>query len=283
MKTALIMEGGAMRGMFTAGVMDVFLENGIRFDGASGISAGAAFGCNYKSGQAGRVIRYNKRFSKDPRFCSLRSLIKTGDIYGAEFCYYTLPEQLDLFDREAFERDPMEFYVGATNVRTGHIEYHLCRDGGRTDIEWMRASASMPVVSKPVTIDGESYLDGGMSDPVPYRIMEEKGYDRNVIVLTRPLGYVKKKSRMLPAMKLFLRRYPAVYKDMETRHEVYNRQMEEIREREQKGDSLVIRPPKPLAIGHVEKDPGELERVYQTGRNEAYERLDEVRLFLKQQ
>ena len=146
------MEGGAMRGMFTCGVIDVFMEQEIIFDGAAGISAGATFGCNYKSRQIGRALRYNKKYSRDPRYCSIRSLLKTGDLYGAEFCYRELPNVLDPFDREAFSRNPMEFYVAATDVNTGKAVFHRCVDGGDTDIEWMRASASMPVASKPVTI-----------------------------------------------------------------------------------------------------------------------------------
>ena len=280
MKTGLIMEGGAMRGMFTCGVLDVFLENGIAFDGAAGISAGAAFGCNYKSRQPGRAIRYNKRYCRDPRYCSLRSLLKTGDLYGADFCYRELLDELDVFDRETFRTDPMEFYVGATDVTTGRIVYHKCEKGDSEDVAWMRASASMPVVSRPVTAGGYTLLDGGITDPVPYRYMEGLGYDRNVIVLTQPKGYMKKKSAAMPLKRLLLRKYPRVAEAMAVRPQLYNRQMAEIDAREESGGTLVIRPPQPLAIRHTGKDPRELERVYQTGRAEAEERLEEVVRFL---
>ncbi|MBQ1501654.1 MAG: patatin family protein [Firmicutes bacterium] len=282
MKTGLIMEGGAMRGMFTCGVLDVFLENGIAFDGAAGIYAGAAFGCNYKSRQPGRAIRYNKRYCRDPRYCSLRSLLKTGDLYGADFCYRELPDELDVFDRETFRTDPMEFYVGATDVATGRIVYHKCEKGDGEDVAWMRASASMPVVSRPVTAGGYTLLDGGITDPVPYCYMESLGYDRNVIVLTQPKGYMKKKSAAMPLMRLLLRKYPRVAEAMAARPQLYNRQMAEIDAREESGGTLVIRPPQSLAIGHTEKDPRELERVYQTGRAEALARLDEIRSFLSE-
>ena len=192
MKSGLIMEGGAMRGMFTCGVIDVFMEEGIDFDGAAGISAGAVFGCNFKSRQIGRPIRYNKNYCRDPRYCSMRSLLKTGDLYGVDFCYHELPDILDPFDAAAFKEKPMDFYVGATNVGTGKILFHNCRDGGENDIQWMRASASMPVVSRPVRIGNHTYLDGGISDAVPYRYMMQQGFDRNVIVLTQPGGYRKK-------------------------------------------------------------------------------------------
>ena len=279
MKTALIMEGGAMRGMFTCGVIDVFMENGITFDGAAGISAGAVFGCNFKSRQIGRPVRYNKKYCRDPRYCSVRSLIKTGDLYGADFCYRELPELLDPFDRKAFADNPMEFYVGATDVATGKCVYNLCMDGGGKDMLWFRASASMPVVSRPVRIDDREYLDGGISDAVPFDYMEHRGYDRSVIVLTQPKGYRKKPESSL-AMKFFLRRIPKIYEAMEHRHEMYNRQMDELDQKEAKKAALIIRPPEDLRIGHTEKDPEELERVYQIGRREAEKRLEEIRLWL---
>ena len=147
-KKGLVMEGGAMRGMFTSGVLDVFMENGIEFDGAIGVSAGATFGCNFKSRQIGRAIRYNKRYAHNWRYCSVRSLLSTGDLYGADFCYRELPDVLDPFDRKAFAENSMEFYVGATDVETGECVYHLCMDGGDEDMLWFRASASMPIVSR---------------------------------------------------------------------------------------------------------------------------------------
>ena len=281
MKTALIMEGGAMRGMFTCGVTDVFLEEGISFDAAAGISAGACFGCNFKSKQAGRAIRYNKRYSRDPRFCSFKSLVKTGDLYGADFCYRELPEVLDPFDNKAFEENPMAFYIGAADVDTGEIRYHKCTDGGQKDLLWMRASASMPLVSRIVEADGYRMLDGGIVDPVPYRYMEKLGYDRNVYILTQPKGFRKEKSSALPLIRIALRKTPKIVEAMEHRHEVYNRQMAEIDEKEARGEILVIRPPESLGISRTEHDPNELERVYQTGRREACRMLPEIRSFLK--
>ena len=280
MKTALIMEGGAMRGMFTCGVMDVLMENSITFDGAAGISAGAVFGCNYKSRQIERPVRYNKKYCRDSRYCSIRSLIRTGDLYGADFCYRELPDVLDPFDRKTFADNPMEFYAGATDVATGKCVYHLCMDGGDRDMLWFRASASMPVVSRPVEIDGYEYLDGGISDAVPYAYMEQQGYDRNVIVLTQPKGY-RKKPEASPIMKLSLRRIPKIIEAMEHRHEMYNREMEELDRMEAEKTALIIRPPEDLKIGHTEKNPDELERVYQIGRRDAMRRLAEIQSWLK--
>lgn len=280
MKTGLILEGGAMRGLFTCGVIDVLMENDITFDGGAGISAGAVFGCNYKSRQPGRAVRYNKRFCTDPRYGTIRSLIKTGDMYEVGFCYHELPDVLDPFDRETFRDDPMEFYIGAADLGTGGIVYHRCTDGGEEDIEWMRASASMPLVSRPVAIDGAEYLDGGVAESVPYRYMESIGYDRNVIVLTRPKGFVRKKTEAMPLIRIKLRKYPNAVKALETRHERYNRDMRQIDEREASGAAVIIRPPEELGVSRTEKDPDELERIYQIGRRTAESRLDEIRAFL---
>ena len=281
MRTALILEGGAMRGMFTCGVLDVLMENGISFDGTAGISAGAVFGCNFKSGQAGRPVRYNMKYCRDPRYCSIRSLIRTGDLYGADFCYRELPDVLDPFDREAFARNPMEFYAGATDTETGRCVYHRCSDGGKEDMLWLRASASMPVVSRPVRIGNHTYLDGGISDAVPYRYMMQQGFDRNVIVLTQPGGYRKRRQAMT-AMKLFLRGIPKIREAMERRHEMYNRQMDELDRMEAEKTALVIRPPEELGIGHTERDPRELERVYRIGRQEAEKRLPDIRGWVRE-
>ena len=280
MKTGLILEGGAMRGMFTCGVLDVFLENGVAFDGAAGISAGAAFGCNFKSRQAGRAIRYNKRYGRDPRYCSLRSLIRTGDLYGVDFCYREIPDVLDPFDRAAFRENPMDFYVGATDVATGAAVYHRCDDGGDGDIQWLRASASMPLVSRPVALEGRLLLDGGIVDAVPFEYMEGLGYDRNVAVLTQPKGYRKQPVKGMALFRLGLRKYPAVAEAMARRHERYNEQMRQIDAREASGALLVIRPETSLGISRTERNPEQLERVYQLGREQGLRRLGEVRAYL---
>ena len=198
-KTGLVLEGGAMRGMFTAGVLDVMMENEIKLDGAMGVSAGAVFGCNYKSGQIGRSLRYNMRFCDDPRYCSVESLIRTGDLYGVQFCYDEIPNKLDPFDVKAFKENPMPFYAVCTNVETGKAIHKRLDNGDEKDMEYFRASASMPLVSRIVEVDGYKLLDGGITDSIPLAAMERRGYERNVVVLTQPLGFVKEKSSTLPS------------------------------------------------------------------------------------
>lgn len=279
-KTGLILEGGAMRGMFTAGVTDVLMENGVVFDGAVGVSAGAVFGCNIKSHQIGRALRYNKNYCRNKEYVSFWSLIKTGDLYGKEFAYYRIPKELDPFDTVTFAGSPMEFYVVCTDMKTGRAVYHKCKTGDDGDVEWMRASASMPLASKPVVI-GDRYLsDGGTADSIPVRFFESIGYNRNVAVLTQPDGFVKKKNPMLPVMKVVLRKYPRLVHALETRHLRYNETLSYIKQQEEQGKLFVIRPPKALEIGHIEKNPDELERVYQIGRATAERILPQLLEFM---
>ena len=282
-KTGLVMEGGAMRGMFTAGVLDVMMENGIDFDGAMGVSAGAVFGCNFKSKQIGRSIRYNLRFCDDPRYCSLESLMKTGDLYGVQFCYDEIPNKLDPFDVKTYRENPMPFYAVCTNIETGKAIHKRLDNGDARDMEYFRASASMPVVSRIVEVDGYKLLDGGITDSIPLLSMERRGYPRNVVILTQPLGFVKKKSGMLPLLRVTMRDYPYTIKAMEVRHIRYNRQAAYVRQQELAGSAFVIRPPHSLDISRTEHDPAELRRVYDIGRAEMESRLTEMKEFLEKE
>ena len=282
MKKGLVLEGGAMRGLFTAGVLDVFMENGIEFDGAAGISAGAVFGSNFKSRQIGRTIRYNKRFCKDKRYGSFSSWLKTGDVFDVDFCYHTIPDELDVFDRKTFSENKLDFWVGATNANTGLEEYHLCTDGGESDIEWMRASASIPFVSKLVEVEGMELTDGGTADAIPYRFMTEKqGYDKCVTILTRESGYRKKKNKLMPILRCALRKHPKLVAALADRHIRYNELYEYMEERVKAGENYIIRPPFALDVSKMEKNAEKLEKVYQIGREEAMKHLAAVREFLR--
>lgn len=282
MKKGLIMEGGAMRGMFTAGVIDVMMEHQITFDGAIGVSAGAVFGCNYKSAQPGRVIRYNAAYCNNPQYAGLRTFLKTGDIFGEQFCYHDIPEHLDPFDYEAYRNNPMEFYVVVTDAKTGKAIYKKISQCDKKEMDWMRASASMPIVSKPVKVDGYELLDGGVADSIPVQKMESLGYDRNVVILTQPREYQKGKNQLMPLAKVSLRRYPAMIDAMEHRHEHYNEELEYIRTREESGDLFVIRPPKKIEVGKVERDRQRLLTAYRMGRETMKEQLRKLEKFLEQ-
>ncbi len=276
----LICEGGAMRGLFTAGVLDVFLENDISFDGMVGVSAGATFGCNFKSKQIGRTIRYNLQFAGDKRYGSFESFLRTGELYDVDFCYHTIPTELYPFDWDTFLKNPMKFYLVATDVKTGKPVYHECRTSNPDEFEWMRASASMPLVSKPVSVGGYQLLDGGISNSIPLEFFEHIGYNRNVVILTQDITYRKKAIEGAFLTKLFLKKQPAIYTAMEQRHIMYNAQLDYIRKKEECGEIFVIRPPMPLGIKRTEHDRDELERVYKLGRSTALELLPDLKSFL---
>lgn len=281
MKKGLVMEGGAMRGMFTCGVIDVFMENNIKFDGAIGVSAGAAFGCNIKSEQIGRPVRYNKTYCNDKRYASYSHWLKTGDIFNNEFLYGEMIYELDPWDQETFEQNPMEFYCVATNIETGQPTYHQLTDGKEKDVLWIRASASIPVFCNPVEIDGHKYLDGGSTDSIPLQFLESKGYDKIVVIETQPYDYEKKPQKHVPFISLSLRKYPYMIEALKKRHGIYNAQKNYVKKQEKLGNVFVLRPEKPLNIQSITKDPNELERVYQLGREQALKHLDEIKTYLK--
>ena len=276
----LLMEGGALRGLFTAGVIDVFLEQGITFPAAVGVSAGACFGCNIKSHQPGRVLRYNLAQCKNPDYCSVRSLIRTGDLFGAELCYHTIPKELDPFDEAAFDRDPMAFYVVCTDVETGEPVYHRCDRIADHTYDWIRASASMPFVARPVEIEGRSYLDGGIADAIPIRFLLDLGYLHNVAVLTRPRDYIKEASRMPLSLSPLMRSHPRLRAVMEQRHIAYARSRSLVFAREAAGMTVVICPERPLPIDRVTHDPEKLHETYTLGRRAAKAALPAVRAML---
>ena len=281
MKKGLVLEGGAMRGLFTAGIIDVMMEAGVEPDGLIGVSAGAAFGCNYKSKQPGRAIRYNTRFAKDKRYSGLKSFLTTGDYFNAQFGYHIVPYQYDLFDVEAFEQNPMEFIVVCTDVLTGQAVYHKMERVDFDELEWLRASASMPLASKVVEVAGRKLLDGGVADSIPLEYFESIGYDRNVVILTQPDGYTKQRTKLMPLMRIGLRHYPEMVKAMDRRYLMYNRELEFVRQAEREGRCLVIRPDGKLPIGHISHDPEEMNRVYQIGREMGLRHIDRIKAFYK--
>ena len=280
MKRGLVLEGGALRGLFSAGVIDVMMENGIDYDGVIGVSAGSNFGCNYKSRQPGRVIRYNVRFANDPRYMGLRSLITTGNLVGAEFAYHYMPLQLDVFDIATFESDPMEFYLVCTDCLTGEPVYYRMDKVDYDSLEWLRASASMPLVTRPVKVGGRVLLDGGISDSTPRKHFQDMGFARNVVVPPRPRSYRKEPTKLWPS-RLLMRRYPAITQAMARRHEMYNSQLDYVEREEQAGRIFVIAPEQDLPIGRVEMNVEKMNAVYNIGRETATALLPRLKEFLQ--
>ena len=279
MKKGLVLEGGAMRGLWTAGITDVMMEHDVWPDGLIGVSAGAAFGCNYKSRQIGRAIRYNMRFAKDSRYSGIRSLLTTGDYFNAEFDYHVVPKQYEVFDDDAFNSNPMEFICVCTDVETGKAVYQPLTEANYDTYEWIRASASMPLLSKVVSVGGWKLLDGGVADSIPLRYCEETGYERNVVILTQPLGYQKSHNPLMPLMRIALRHYPEMIKAMDRRHLMYNDELKYVAQAEREGRCLVIRPDEKIPIGHISHDPERMNHVYQLGRNIGKRYINQIRDF----
>lgn len=280
MRTGLVLEGGAMRGLFTAGVLDVLMENEISFDGVVGVSAGAAFGCNYKSRQPGRAIRYNVDYANDRRYYSLWSWLTTGDLFNAKFAYHTLPDELDPFDNKIFEQNPMEFHLVVTDVQTGKPVYRKMEKGGEELYEWLRASASMPIMSKVVCLDGYQLLDGGIGDSIPLKYFQQQGYERNLVILTQPVGFKKKPMKMMRIIRFLLRRYPKLIEAWAHRHEMYNEELRYVEQEEAKGKTLVICPETVLPIGRISHDREKMRATYQLGREAALKNLNSISSFL---
>lgn len=280
MKIGLILEGGAMRGLYTAGVLDVFLDNkDIKIDTIIGVSAGALFGVNYKSRQKGRTLRYNLKYANDERYMGFKSLVKTGDIVNKEFCYDELPNKLDIFDNETYKKSPEEFYAVVTNLDTGKPEY-IKIDDAQKDIEYLRASGSMPYVSKIVQIDGKKYLDGGTSDSIPVDEMMKMGVDKVIVVLTRPLEYRKKKSSK-KISKWYYKRYPNYIDTLNNRYKMYNSEVEKVISLEKDKKIFVIRPSRLVDIKRIERDTLKLKEMYDLGVEDAKNSLKDLKNYLE--
>ena len=281
MKLGMVLEGGGMRGMYTAGVLDFLMEKDFYPDGIIGVSAGACHGCSYASKQRGRSYRINTKYCRDWHYMSFRSLLLTGDYFGADFAYHRIPDELELFDYETYEacRQQIPLYVAVTNVETGKAEYPRLWDMHR-DVEWVRASASMPAMARIVEMDGKKYLDGGVADSIPLRFMRKHGFDKNIVVLTQVAGYRKEANSMMPIIDLrYGRKYPELVKAMASRHLRYNKTLDKIEELEQAGEIFVLRPSVKIPISRIEKDLDTINSIYQLGYQDAERNYEAMCLY----
>ena len=249
MKTGLVLEGGAMRGIYTAGVLDVFMEQGLHFDGVIGVSAGALHGCSFVSGQKGRSIRYFKKYRNDKHFMSMWNLVHTGEVVGKQLCYHDIPERLDPYDYEAFLKSDTEFYATCSNVETGKAEYIKITDM-LNQIDVLRASASMPYVSK-------------------------------LVILTQHKGYVKKPQNAKMA-ELRYHKYPEFAEALKERHSVYNQSLKEIHRLEEAGEVFVIQPSEKLEISRMETDLDVIQSVYERGMMDARVRMKALKEWMEE-
>lgn len=281
-QAGLVLEGGGMKGVYTAGVLDFFLDKGIDFSKIYGVSAGACHMCSYMSKQRRRALDVNVDYLDSKKYCSVESLLTTGDIFNADTCYYMIPEYLYPFDHEAYSKYEGTAYSVVTNIETGHAEYLKLGDL-KQDIIKVQASASLPLVSRNVKIGSKQYLDGGISDAIPLLKSVRDGNPKHVVVLTKEDGYVRKptSSAQLQLIKLRYLKYPKVYEQMLHRHVIYNETMEYVERMQESGKAFVIRPKKVSDVGRIEKDKEKLLRLYEEGYRDAEENYEALLKYLE--
>lgn len=282
-KVGMVLEGGAMRGMYTAGVLDMLMENKIKIDGIVGVSAGALFGVNYFSNQKGRVIRYNKKYCGDKRYISIRSLLLTGNVINKNFAFYKVSKELDAFDNDTYIKTNKPYYATATNVETGQPEYFEIKDVLH-QLEELRATSAMPFASRMIKINGKKYLDGGISDSIPIDKCKSLGFEKIIVVLTQPLEYRKKPltKKKEKAVKFRFKKYPHLIDTMINRYKNYNNIIERIIDLEEKKEIFVIRPSKKINISLMEREPGKLQEVYDLGVNDCKRVIKILKNFIKE-
>lgn len=277
-KLGLVLEGGGMRAIYTAGVLDVFMEYGITFDGVIGISAGSVHGSNFVAEQKGRTFRYYKKYCTDKRMLSIRSLILTGNIVNTKFCYDTLPNKLDPFDYETFANSATDFYAGCTNVETGKAEYFKIKDM-HEGMDGIRASSSLPYISRIVGFRGKKLLDGAFADSIPVNAFRQMGYNKNVVVLTQHDGYVKGPENAEKARKKY-KKYPNFVETVAHRHEVYNQTLADIKEYVAAGDVFAIYPSHPIDVPLLVKNPEDLQMPYDLGVKDATNQIEALKAWI---
>ena len=279
MKIGLVLEGGGMRGLFSAGVLDALLElKELSVNGIVGVSSGALFGVNYVSKQKERAVRYNKKYADDKRYMGLHSWITTGNAVNKDFAFYELPYKLDVFDNETFKKAETDFYVVMTNVESGKPEYVLIEDAF-VQMEYLRATSALPFASKIIEINGKKYLDGGISDSIPIDFCESLGYDKIIAVLTRPEGTYKE-DKLGFLYKLVYRKYPNLVNSLLNMATDYEKVLAKIKDLENKGKIFVVRPPEVLKIGRLEKNRDKIQKVYDTGLNTGLKELNNIVKYL---
>ncbi len=283
MKVGLVLEGGGLRGLYTAGVLDTFLENKIKVDCIIGVSAGALFGVNYYSKQKGRALTYNKKYAKDKRYMSIPSWILTGNYINKNFAFYKMSNKLVPFDNAAYKKNCKNFFAVVTNVKTGEAEY-MAIDDPLDQMEILRATSAIPLLSRMVKIGKNKYLDGGVSDSIPIEAMEKLGYDKIIVVETQPSNFVKeplsKKEERLIRIKY--RNYPNLINTIINRHEAYNKQKAYVKQLENKGEIFVIRPSVSVKTSIKNKNPERYQEVYDLGVSDTNEVLNDLKAYLKE-
>ena len=279
MKIGLVLEGGAMRGLFTAGVLDIFLDNNVEVTDVVGVSAGTLFGVNYVSKQRGRALRYNLKYINDKRYMNVKSWVRTGNLINKDFTYYKLPFQLDVFDNKTFKESPINFFATVTNIETGEAEFVKIKDAYK-QMETLRATSALPFISEIIEVGDKKYLDGGISNSIPIDFFEKQDFDKVIVILTRPITYRKEKTTGIQ-YKLFYKKYPKLVEKLENRYKEYNDTVDKIVELEKEGKLFVIRPSENITIKRLEKDIEKLQKVYDLGLKDGNNIIEDLKQYLE--
>ena len=279
MKIGLVLEGGAMRGLFTAGVLDIFLDNNVEVTDVVGVSAGTLFGVNYVSKQRGRALRYNLKYINDKRYMNVKSWVRTGNLINKDFTYYKLPFQLDVFDNKTFKESPINFFATVTNIETGEAEFVKIKDAYK-QMETLRATSALPFISEIIEVGDKKYLDGGIANSIPVDFFEKQDFDKVIVILTRPITYRKEKTTGIQ-YKMFYKKYPKLVEKLENRYKEYNDTVDKIVELEKEGKLFVIRPSENITIKRLEKDVEKLQKVYDLGLKDGNNIIEDLKQYLE--
>lgn len=273
----LVLEGGGMRGVYTAGVLECFLEHDIFFPYVIGVSAGACNAASYLSRQKGRNHTVNIKYVSDPRYISWRNFLKNRQFFGMDFIFDEIPNKLVPYDYEAFYRNPAEFVIGTTDCNTGNPVYFSKEDYGQEVLTVLKASSSLPFIAKEITFKDKVLLDGGISDPIPIKKAKADGYKKNIVILTRNEGYQKQPSRFQFLAKGKYRQYSGLQTALARRYRKYNETIRFLEEEEKAGNAMIIRPTVPVEVGRMERHPDKLEKLYLTGYKDAKDSIEQIR------
>lgn len=277
MKIGLVLEGGGMRGLYTAGVLDTMMAENWTPDYVIGVSAGACHAASFVSGQRGRAYRTNMDYLGDKRYLSFQNYLKTGSLFGMKFIFETIPDHLDPYDYEAMLASPMEYEIGVTDVDTGKPAYYA-KEALYHDCTLLSASSSIPVFSPIVVYHDHRYLDGGTSDPIPVERALEQGCDYIIAVLTRDRQYVKSPESFRSVYRRVFKKYPGMVQALDNRHAVYAKSRERLFELEKEGKAIVIAPETPITLSRFEKDREKLDALYRQGQQECRKLFESGRL-----
>ncbi|MFD3448981.1 patatin family protein [Microbacteriaceae bacterium 4G12] len=277
----LVLEGGGMKGLYTAGVLEFFMENDLYFPYVIGVSAGACMAATYLSRQKGRNKKVNTELVSDPRYISFRNFVRKRELFGMDFLFDEVPNKIVPFDFETFLNGAEQFVVGTTDCETGEAVYYNKREHGNDILKIIRASSSVPFIAPAVEYDQKKLLDGGITDPIPIQKAQADGYEKNVVIMTKPAGFIKDPSKLYSLAKWLYRRYPNVANHLAQHYEIYNCTISHLCSEKQKENFFVIQPSVPLPVSGLERNKEKLVHLYELGYNDAKNQYEQLKQWIK--